>query len=294
MEVSAQYDALLSVTEGEHFVNYLGDLYCLSETCEGCSRRDTCEYEEGEIETGYHEPEVAVRRAVGFGKIYDSNPYKHQISANEVDNYNYINGRFTSILPDEGYLPDQNVKGIYKQLPELPTEEPTDFMVYREEDSAYYCIRQVCSLCEFHKNCKPTILIRPKEMSVISNDLKAQEPRLFTLTSKEPNWIKVLQNDSLNENPKLLVYINALFQSHPELMVDIERDKNYWEYLDDRFFFDKTNIYLYNAAVLKHKRLNSGKSRANLEEFIEHFVQDYKEFIKDRKADRAKKGNKTQ
>lgn len=280
MSIAEKFDTLESVSESGHFVQYYGDMFCLKESCEGCEHAETCQHVEGEIEVGKEYPELALRRAVGFGRIYDADPYKLEIDNKEIDDFSFVNGRYRANLKDAGYLPDQNIKGIYKQLPDLPTEEPEPYMLYSEKDDRYYCVRQVCSLCEHNDKCKPVMLIRPKDMSMIATDLKAQEPRLFTIMSKEPNWIDILQNDGLRSDPNLLMYLDELFMTHPDLMIDVKKDRTYWRYVAARFFFDKTILMQYNTACLKYKRLRDKKTKQVLLDFIEYIVEDFNEFVK--------------
>lgn len=287
--IAEKFEVLETLLESEHFVSYYGDMYCVKDSCDGCPYQDGCQTEEGQIETGRDYPVLSLRRAIGFGKIHDAEPYKLEIKNEEYDDFSFSNGRYRSNLSESGYLPDQNVKGLYKQLPEMPTEEPTEYMLYSEEDKTYYCVRQVCKLCEHNETCKPVIMIRPKDMVMLATDVRSQEPCLFTIASKEPAWIANLQNVALKADPNLLMYIDELFQTHPELITDITKDKTYWSFLSHKYFFDKSELYDFNVAVMKHIRLNTDKTKQVLIDFIEYLVDEYREFKTNLKAKQKKK-----
>ena len=62
MEINPKLADLNLFVEEERFVEYMGNFFCIAESCDGCKHINDCEHTEGTIEATEN---VAVRQAVG-------------------------------------------------------------------------------------------------------------------------------------------------------------------------------------------------------------------------------------
>jgi len=269
-------DDLLWVVENEKFVYDSGNWFCIAESCEGCEYKEVCQYEEDELEISLIK---ATRRNVGAGFKEDigDEPSSEKIDINKLEKYQ--NKHLKWIDNEKGYLPISN-KRIYKKIINIKEtnykKNEIPFVLYSEDDEAYYCVRQVCSNCKYLDKCKVELQEKDFQMLVVSNDIRSQEPRGFTILSKEPNWVSVFVNDNLRQEKGLLDFIDFIFRE--ELRVDVKSDQAYFTYLDNRFFFDRTLLYKLNYNCLKYQETEKVEYKREIEKLIKHFKEDYNNF----------------
>jgi len=271
---------LTFVVEQERFVESRGDWFCVALNCDNCPYTDFCETEEDELEINLI---PATRRSIGTSKI-EGATILDSIPISEVKGNTKINNRWES--PD-GYMTRNDTK-IYKRVISLPTDYKLNeipYILFAEDKEAYYCVRQTCDDCPFDKEgCEVELEYKANDMKIVATDVRSQEPRGFTLLSREPNWVSVFVNDSLREIQGLLTYIDLIFKE--EFKVDVKTSQHYFAYLDDRFFFDKTVLYKFNylcEAYRKGLKVDKALTRS-----IEAFRVDYRSFLEDVESGKVK------
>ena len=156
----------------------------------------------------------------------------------------------------------------------------TNYIVYNPDDGKNYCIDQNgCSNCKLFKECKCEVVVGRKNYTISSLDLRSQEPRANTFVAREPEWVKVFQNDTLREKPELLMALNNLFTNHPELQVNVDTDKKYWAWLDSVLFYDKSLAYELGILVMKLQKDSDNKAlRKELTSLVDEIINDYQGF----------------
>ena len=255
--------------EAEHFVEYMGEIYCVKDDCSNCKYKNECESVEADIECSLKTP---VRFCVGVDNetvFENDDAYLYGLDIKQLKQpYNLWNHRF---LDNTGYLPESRF-AIHKIVQKPETEKP--YIIFNDTDKKHYCIRQVCSECEHKSTCKPEIVKEKRQYITVALDLRSQEPRANTYVTKEPNWIKVFQNDSLRAMPDLFLPINNLFT---ELGVDIEHDPIYWTWLDKMFFIDKTVAYNYYNSTVKAKG-GDEKDLKQFEQDTQDLIENFEQF----------------
>jgi len=283
VELRDDIEDLVLVVEHERFVESRGQYFCVAKSCNGCPYVEFCETEEDELEINLI---PATRRSIGTaditeGVFVDSIPIE-QVKGNSKQNNRWEN--------ETGYLSRRDVK-IYKKILELPGDYERGeipYILFDEDEASYYCIKQTCDDCPFDKNgCKVELQYAKNVMKVVATDVKSQEPRAFTLLSREPNWVSVFVNDGLREIKGLLRYIDLVFKE--EFRINIKTDQHYFAYLDNRFFFDKTVLYEFNYLCEAHRR-GHNVTKA-LKKQIEIFRKDYDKFLEEVKSGEVKLKN---
>ena len=271
---------LTFVVEQERFVESRGHWFCVAKNCDGCPHIDFCETEEDELEVNLI---PATRRSIGTaeiteGLIFDS------VKISDIESNTKAHNRWED--PD-GYLTRKDTK-IYKRVEHLPKpykDNEIPYILFEEDKEAYYCVKQVCDNCPFDMNgCEVKLEYEKNVMKIVATDVRSQEPRGFTLLSREPNWVAVFVNDSLREINGLLTYIDMVFKD--EFKVDIKTSQHYFAYLDNRFFFNKEVLYKFNYLCEAHRKgLNVTKA---LMKMIEAFKLDYDDFLEEVESGKVK------
>ena len=264
---------LTFVVEHERFVESRGDWFCVALNCDNCPYTDFCETEEDELEVNLI---PATRRSIGTADIKGAT-ICDSIPISAVTHNTKILNRWED---EDGYLTRNDTK-IYKKMLSLPKpykDNEIPYILFDEDKEAYYCVKQNCEGCPFDKEgCEVELEYAHNVMKIVATDVRSQEPRGFTLLSREPEWVAVFVNDSLREIDGLLVYIDMVFKE--EFKIDIKTSQHYFAYLDNRFFFDKTELYKFNYLCEAHRRgLNVSKA---LRKRIEAFRKDYEDFLEE-------------
>lgn len=161
----------------KQFITYQGELFCLRKNCEGCPHVGFCEFEEGELQTGYLEHP---RRGIAFetksflilrlkeGLDFTKDVPK-ELWDSEYSNYSLDERNTHYILADQKSK-FRVLKGhfrYYGTLEEFYNSEYSKyFVIFNQYDATHY---------------------------LVAKDLSSIEPRVSTIVSREPEWIKVFQ-----------------------------------------------------------------------------------------------------
>lgn len=283
-----KFSDLSLALEGEAFVEYQGDFFCIRETCEGCDHISHCTeqgYVDGTEFVGDTKPledkMILPARAVVSSKTnvesdeYTPFPF---VEESDVDISDF--GDDASWRVEGKNRLNHGNKIILKKMISLGEvlyeNRELEYILYNPDDKEYYCVRQVCSLCEHREYCKVDVIIKEADRRILSLDMRSQEPRAFSMLSKEPNWLKIFRNDSLRNNPSLLMYIDEIFKK--ELEIDTDRSVKYWKFLDHHFFEDYTFLYELNKSVIDYKRDRNDSNREKVSEMIETVKKMWSDF----------------
>ena len=273
VELREDIGDLTFVVEQERFVESRGQWFCVAKNCDGCPHTDFCETEEDELEINLI---PATRRSIGTADIKGATIYE-SIPISEVESNTKVNNRWED---KDGYLTRNDTK-IYKRMVHLsdPYENnEIPYILFDEDKEAYYCVRQNCEDCSYDKSgCEVKLEYAPNVMKIVATDVRSQEPRGFTLLSREPNWVSVFVNDSLREIDGLLTYIDLVFKE--EFKIDVKTSQHYFAYLDNRFFFNKEVLYKFNYLCEAYRKGHK-VSKALLKQ-IEAFRVDYESFLQE-------------
>lgn len=272
-------DDLTFVVEQERFVLSNNNWFCVALNCDNCPYTEFCETEMDELEINLI---PATRRSVGTATITEGT-FTHSVNIDEITSNTKVNNRWEN---EDGYLSRKDVK-IYKKMISLETayeDNEIPYILFDEGLENYYCVKQVCDDCPFQDSCEVELEERPNVMKIVATDVRSQEPRGFTLLSREPNWISVFVNDSLREIEGLLTYIDLIFKE--EFKIDVTTSQHYFAYLDNRFFFDKTILYQFNYLCEAYRK--GLKVNKALLKMIEAFNKDYQSFLTDIEEGRVK------
>lgn len=272
-------DNLKSYVEAEHFIESMGDIYCVRDTCDGCPYKDECVSEEADLEVSQKTP---IRTCIGtdkeeaFGEGTDR-AYKIGLDSKELKNKEYDEYKNKRFYTDEGYLPESRfviIKEVkYKDDP---------YIVYNQDDDKYYCVRQVCSECPHFNECKPKIRKEVRDYITVAFDLRSQEPRCNALVTREPKWEEIFQNASLREQPELYHIIHLIFKNS-KYQVNTKEDRVYWEWLDEMFYKNQTEAYYTYILYSKVKKEPENKQAVKeLDEQIEYLLSKYEEYVRNR------------
>ena len=226
-----------SITGDLPIVEIHGDLYWDSDE----EPPHGYEYEEVEVEVN---DVPAFRRVVGMGNV-SRNQYTL-----EGDNY-----WFASFDSDDAILADRRDKRVYKDVTKCMTDEMESeyFVVFKNENSKWYCIRNGCQDCEHSSVCTPTPeivdILDNQPMIISSLDVSAQEPTHITLLSGESEYYPTFRNRTIREL-KLDKYVHHVvskyFHFNPDKYSD--KSKGYWTWLH-QFHWNPTRLLEYNKLV---------------------------------------------
>lgn len=255
-------------TEHGHFVEIAGDYFCLKESCDGCPYKDKCENEVEETYTDFTPPVRYVIRTDNKTQPYS--PYPKGIN-DKKDSVNRFQGK---VLP-------QSNKKVYKRILEHPDIDGTDFIIYQHTSDKYYCLNQQCKQCKFNKVCKRELEIVEDTHSLLVIDFKNQEPRAFTLTclttgNREWNWDDVFRNDSIREQGQIYKTLENLFK-HFKIDTSVKNLK-FNEWVDNRFFKDRTELYRLQKAVFDYYKGWSEDKLTELQKVANAIIKDYEDY----------------
>lgn len=280
VELREDIEDLTFVVEQERFIESRGDWFCVAKDCTDCPYIEFCETEEAELEVNLI---PATRRSIGTADIKGATIYD-SVPISEIESNTKVNNRWED---EDGYLTRNDTK-IYKKMLNLPKPYKNNeipYILFDEDKEAYYCIKQTCEDCPFDKEgCEVELEYAPNVMKIVATDVRSQEPRGFTLLSREPEWVSVFINDSLREIDGLLTYIDMVFKE--EFKVDIKTSQHYFAYLDNRFFFNKIVLYKFNYLCEAHRK--GLKVTKALTKQIEAFRVDYDLFLEEVESGKVK------
>lgn len=161
----------------KQFITYQGDTYCLRKTCEGCPYIESCEFEESEIQAGYLEHP---RRGIAFE-----------------------NKSFLILILKEGLDFEKDVpKELWDcEYSNLSLDERNTHYILADQKSKFRVLkghfRYYGTSEEFHdsKYSKYFTIFNKYDPThyLMAMDLSAIEPRVSTIVSREPEWIKIFK-----------------------------------------------------------------------------------------------------
>jgi hypothetical protein len=161
----------------KQFITYQGELFCLRKSCDGCPHVGTCEFEEGELQAGYLEHP---RRGIAFE-----------------------NKPFLVLILKEGLRFEKDVpKDLWdSEYSNLSLNESNNHYILANQKSKfrvlkghfrYYDTVEEFEKSEYNKYFKVFDRYEPTHY-LMAMDLSAIEPRVSTIVSREPEWIKIFQ-----------------------------------------------------------------------------------------------------
>lgn len=262
--------------EHGHFLEIEGNHYCIKESCEGCPYQAQCDNEPEEVYTDFTPPVRSVVRTTRTSTPYSSHPQD-------------INDRPLPNRQFKGTILPQTKKRIFKVVKEHPAIDTTDFIVYQAPTDKYYCLNQHCSSCKFHTTCKRDLEIIEDNDLIMVIDFKNQEPRAFTLNclkthNREWNWDDVFRNDSIREQGQIYKTLENLFKYH---RIDTSvKNVKFNEWVDTRFFRDRTQLYNLQELVCKHYKEKSDESLNALKAKAQEILNDYENYQIQHQANR--------
>lgn len=263
--------------EHGHFLEIEGNHYCIKESCEGCKFKDQCDNEPDEVYTDFTPPVRSVVKTNPNDAPYS--PYPQSIE----DTPNEVRGFKGNILP-------QTKKRVFKVVLEHPEIDTTDFIVYQAPTDKYYCLSQQCKGCRYSAVCKRGLEIVDDNDLIMVIDFKNQEPRAFTLNclktgNREWNWDDVFRNDSIREQGQIYKTLETLFKYHG---IDTSvKNIKFNEWVDTRYFKDRTQLYNLQELVCKHYSEKSDESLKALQAKAQDILNDYENYRIQHKANRV-------
>lgn len=263
--------------EHGQFLEVGGEYHCIKESCGGCPYADKCDNEVVETYTDFTPPVRYVVRAENISKPYS--PYPKDIH-DKPDAYRRFKGK---ILP-------QAQKRVYKQVLEHPMIDDTDFIIYQPEQDKYYCLNQHCRECRYEAVCKRELEILEDNNNLLVIDFKNQEPRAFTLTclttkNREWVWDDVFRNDSIREQGQIYKTLENLFRHH-KIDTSVKNVK-FNEWVDNRFFRDRTELYNLQTAVFKYYKHKTDETLTELKKVAKAILDDYESYEIQLKANKG-------
>jgi hypothetical protein len=176
--------------EEKHFIVEQGDLYCIRENCDNCKYSGKgCEFEETEIQTAII---PNTRRGIGF----EEKDFLILILKEGLD--------FVKDVPKELWDNPHSDKSLYESnLHFILSNLKNKFRVLKGQ-FRFYGNKEEFEISEYSKYFQIFSEYTPKHYPV-SMDFSAIEPRLSTIVSREPHWVKIFVGE-----PKVIIKeINA-------------------------------------------------------------------------------------
>lgn len=176
--------------EEKHFIVEQGELYCIRENCDNCKYNNKgCEFEETEIQTAII---PNTRRGIGF----EDKNFLILILKGGFD--------FIKDVPKELWDNEHSDKSLYESnLHFILSNIGSKFRVLKGQ-FRFYGDKEEFGQSEYSKYFQVFSEYIPKHYPV-SMDFSAIEPRLSTIVSREPHWVKIFVGE-----PKVIIKeINA-------------------------------------------------------------------------------------
>lgn len=254
--------------EHGHFLEIEGDHYCIKESCDGCPYKDRCNNEEQEVYIDFTPPVRSIIRTNNTSKPYSPHPKDINDTPDEVRRFNGTT------------LPRTN-KRIFKVVLEHPKIDSTDHIIYQAPTDKYYCLNQHCKTCQYSAVCKRELEIVDDHDLIMVIDFKNQEPRTYALAvlqtkNREWNWDDVFRNDSIREQGRIYETLVTLFRYH-HIDTSVKNIK-FNEWVDTRFFNDRTELYKLQTAVYTHYKEKSKESLDALKHQAQRIIDDYNNY----------------
>lgn len=239
--------------EHDQFVEVAGDFYCASD-CNNCKYAGICEFEIEETFIDFILPLRSVIKAI---------PYK-----------------------DNKEVQHKRILKEIKSHPESYKNNEIDHILYHPKDKTYYCIHQQCQECQYYgQGCEFELKVVPDSWVIYANDLRAQEPRSFLLSTLttgnfERLWAETFCNDSIKEVGRPYYTLINMFK---QAGVDVSLDNEFLHiWIDKEFFYNKTKLYELQDAMNRYYSNKSDESLKNLQEITDKLINSYNDFVASR------------
>lgn len=196
---------LIGAADHKHFITFQGEIHCIRETCEGCSfLGNGCESEEVEIQQSIIPHS---RRGVGF----EERPFLILLFKEGHSFSTLPQELWDNPLADRAYAHEGNLHWAL-------TDPKTAKFHTLKQQLRYYGTREEFSTTPYAEFLEIFDEYVPQHR-IVSLDYSAIEPRVSTLVSREPEWIKVFAGE-----PKVI--------SKQIALVDVTEAPSYVETLD--------------------------------------------------------------
>lgn len=161
----------------KQFIIYQGNIYCIRKECENCPHMNICEYEEELIQTN---PIEHPRRGIAFektpflvlklkGGLDFEKGVPKELWDCEYSNLSLDENNIHYILADPRSR-FKVLKGHFRFYGKMSEFEDSDYKLYFDVVNSY----------------------EPKHY-IMAMDLSSIEPRVSTIVSREPEWLKIFQ-----------------------------------------------------------------------------------------------------
>lgn len=175
------YPALLGPAGAEQFIVDQGEVVCIRPTCDGCPFKDGCEFEEVSI------PTSAIphsRRGIGF----EDRPF---LALRFKDGHSFETlpvELWDNPYADKAYAHEANLHWAY-------TDPNSAIFHTLKGHLRYYGTEAEFAASPY---AEYLTVFRPWEPQhhIVSQDYSAIEPRISTLVTREPQWLKVFQGEA--------------------------------------------------------------------------------------------------
>lgn len=165
------------IGEPKQFLVYQGETYCVRESCDGCPHVESCEYEEEKIQTS---PIEHPRRGIAFEN-------RSFLILRLKTGFNFIEDVPMRLWDSEHAHHCLDEKNLHFLL----ANQKAKFRVLKGQ-FRYYGTKEEFEQSEYVKYFIIFNEYVPQHY-VMAMDLSSIEPRVSTIASREPEWIKIFQ-----------------------------------------------------------------------------------------------------
>jgi hypothetical protein len=279
--VISKSDVLNLVVEKDQFILDQEKLYCIRENCKGCKYEDSCNIIEDPLSTLEPYINKATRDNIRFGRVdtkdwisvYPKSEnikhYKLENNLHYIDDWIEVNQK----TKKDTFLALNN-KAIFKKVDIDKIGKLEDYLLYKEEDESYYCVRK-CQGCKYQKICEPELIEERSEKVFTAIDSSSQEPQIIAYLSKEPKYIEIFKNNSLKDIPYLYQPISWIVEDVLDIDPESHKGSSFIDYVG---FEDKT--ILYEVATVLYSNLGEGYNNTQVEGIVDKVKKLYKKYMK--------------
>lgn len=161
----------------KQFITYQGDNYCVREECEGCPHIANCEFEIDKIQSS---PVLHPRRGIAF----ENRSFLILLLKKDLDFEKDVPRKLWDSEYSNFALDERNVHYIL-------ANQRAVFRVLKGQ-FRYYGTKEEFAQSEYFKYFDIFNEYVPKHY-VMAMDLSSIEPRVSTIASREPEWIKIFK-----------------------------------------------------------------------------------------------------
>lgn len=257
--------------EHDRFVEIAGDFYCASD-CNTCPFSDKCEFEITEQYIDFVPPLRSIIKTNDKSEPYSILP---QDITQQPDSTNRYEG---TTLPAN----NKRVFKVIKSLPDPYKDNEIEHIVYHPVQEKYYCIRQLCKTCPYYKNgCESELEFHTDKSLLYANDIRAQEPKGFLLTTLVTNnfeklWANTFENDSIKSLGKIYSTLENLFrQAGIDTSID---NRKFFRWVNTMCFTSKEILFKLQHLSNTYYKDKTETNRNNLIEYAKFLLDSYNLF----------------